>query len=481
MVVRDDERRRRAARGRGCAVVVTDEPVALPAGGDLIVTGDVLTMDPAQPRAQALAARGGRLLAVGTIAEARAVCVPGTPARPLPGTIVPGLIDAHLHMQWAGLKVLRLLGPTPAPLDDVLAALDADAFSLPWPAGDGEPTRDQRLHGLRLIQPALHALGLTSIIDPAVTAVELAAYQESHRRGELTMRVSPMPHPDLADGADAAIAGLAALGVSTGFGDDRLRLGGVKVYFDGQGRGGTALLSEPWPNGPTPGYRGEQRVSTEDFTKIAVFCATAGWSLGVHVVGEGGMDAVLTAFETADAAAPIRDLRFQLIHAYLEPSAETMARTARLGVVVSAQPSIQYVNGPALVAQLGERGVAANPLRSWLAAGVRVAGGTDGPDFPLDPRLGLWQARTRRVAGRDSPIGPAEALDADAAFALWTTGAAHAGFADGTRGVLRGGALADFTALSVDPIAATPTALRAASTHATAVGGVLVHGDQPQS
>jgi predicted amidohydrolase YtcJ len=458
-------------------MVVSDERAELPAGGDLLVTGDVLTMDPARSRAQALAARDGRLLAVGTIDEARAACRPGTPARPLPGTIVPGLIDAHLHMQWAGLKTLRLLGPEPAPLDDLLAALDDDAFSLPWL--DGEPTLEQRLHGLRLIQPALHALGLTSIIDPAVTATELAAYQESHRRGELTMRVSPMPHPDLADGADAAITGLAAIGVSTGFGDDRLRLGGVKVYFDGQGRGGTALLSEPWPNGPTPGYRGEQRVSTEDFTKIAVFCATARWSLGVHVVGEGGMDAVLTAFETADAAAPIADLRFQLIHAYLEPSAETMARAARLGVVVSAQPSIQYVNGPALVAQLGERGVHANPLRSWLAAGVRVAGGTDGPDFPLDPRLGLWQARTRRVAGSEAPIGPAEGIDAHAAFSLWTTGAAHAAFADGRRGVLRAGALADFAALSVDPIAATPTALRRAFTHATAIGGTVVHEQDP--
>jgi predicted amidohydrolase YtcJ len=458
-------------------VVVTDERAERPVGGDLLVTGDVLTMDPARPRAQALAARDGRIVAVGTIDEARAACAPGTPARPLPGTVVPGLIDAHLHLQWAGLKALRLLGPQPAPLPELLAALDADAFGLPWP--DGEPTLEQRLHGLRLIQPALHALGLTSVIDPAVTAVELAAYQESHRRGELTMRVSPMPHPDVSGGAGPVIAGLAAIGVSTGFGDDRLRLGGVKVYFDGQGRGGTALLSTPWPNGPSPDYRGEQRISTKDFAEIARFCATHRWSLGVHVVGGGGMETVLAAFEAADAVAPIHDLRFQLIHAYLEPSAETMAKAARLGVVVCAQPAIQYVNGPALVDRLGERGVTAAPLRSWLAAGVRVAGGSDGPDFPLDPRLGLWQARTRRVAGREAPIGPSEALDAHAAFSLWTTGAAHAAFADGRRGVLRPGALADFTALSVDPIAAAPSALRDAFAHATAIDGVLVHEQDP--
>lgn len=456
-------------------MVLSDERDEVPVAGDLLITGDVLTMDPAQPRAQAVAAREGTLVAVGTLEEARAACCPGTPARPLPGTIVPGLIDAHLHMQWAGLKTLRLLGPTPRPVDELLAALDADAFTEPWLDDDGVPTLEQRLHGLRLIQPALHALGLTSVIDPAVTAVELAAYQASHRRGELTMRVSAMPHPDLSAGPELAIERVGGLGISTGFGDEQLQLGGIKVYYDGQGRGGTALLNTPWPKSIDPTYRGERRVTDAEFEQLARFCATNGWSLGVHVVGGGGIDRVLDAFTTADALAPIRDLRFQLIHAYLEPTSEAMARAAALGVIVSAQPSIQYVNGPALVDLLGDRATNAAPLRSWLAAGVRVAGGSDGPDFPFDPRLGLWQARTRRVTGSDEPIGRGEALDAHAAFALYTTGAAHAAFADGRRGVLRAGAHADFAALSLDPTSAEPSALRTAQVHATAVGGRFVH------
>jgi predicted amidohydrolase YtcJ len=442
----------------------------------LLFCGDVLTMDPERPRAQAFAVRDGRIAAIGTLEEARAACPPDTPGRRVAGTIVPGLIDAHLHMQWAGLKTLRLCGPEPVSLATMLATLDGDAFSLPWL--DGEPTLEQRLQGLRLIQPHLHALGLTSIVDPAVTPVELAAYQESHRRGELTMRVTAMPHPDLADGAAAAIERVGGLGIATGMGDDQLRLGGLKVYFDGQGRGGTALLNEPWP-GAADGYLGEQRVPGEDFDAIAAFCARARWSLGVHVVGGGGIDRVLDAFAAADALASIKDLRFQLIHAYLEPTPAAMARAAQLGVVVSAQPSIQYRNGPALVQRLGERAVNANPLADWLKAGVRVAGGSDGPDFPFDPRLGLWQARTRKVVDTPEPIGPWQALDAAAAFALYTTGAAHAAFADGQRGVLRPGAFADFTALSVDPIAAGPEVVRTLDAQLTVVGGRTVHQETP--
>ncbi|HWI73495.1 MAG TPA: amidohydrolase family protein [Baekduia sp.] len=447
-----------------------------------IVLGDIRTLDPAGGRAvvEAMAIGGGRVLAVGTRAEAQAAAPAGTPVhRPDGAVIVPGLIDAHLHLQWAGLKLLRLLGPDdgPIPVADALAALDADAFSVPWP--DGEPTLDERLAGLRLIQPVIHALGITGVVDPAVLPAELAAYTECHRRGELTVRVVAMPHPDVSAGADGAIRALDALGVRTGFGDAQLRLGGVKVYFDGVGMGATALRREPWPGREDePDGRGWQRLPTEDFAAIADYCARERWSLGVHVVGGGGIDAVLGVFAAVDARTPIADRRFTLIHAYLEPSAANLAQARGLGVLVAAQPSIHWSNGAGLVARLGPEAAASNPLRSWIDAGVTVAGGSDGPDFPLDPRLGLWQARTRRVRGDDAPHAPEQALDAAQALALYTTQAAVASLCDDERGMLRPGLLADWTALSVDPVRAGPDAVRTMTIAETAVGGRRVHAHE---
>jgi predicted amidohydrolase YtcJ len=188
---------------------------------------------------------------------------------------------------------------------------------------------------------------------------------------------------------------------------------------------------------------------------------------------------VLAAFARADAAGPIAPLRFSLIHAYLEPGADAMALAARLGVIVAAQPSIQYRNGGALLDQLGARAENATPLRSWIRAGVRVAGGSDGPDFHLDPRLGLWQASTRAVENAHGAVGPGEALDGAEALALYTTGAAHLAFAERKRGVLRAGMAADLTALSLDPTTAEPQALRTLSVHATMVGGRVVHDAVP--
>jgi predicted amidohydrolase YtcJ len=467
---------------------MTDSPSAAPLDADVVVAGDVITMDPRRPRAEAFAVRGDTVLAVGALDEVRGACRPGVPVdRPAGAAIVPGLIDAHHHLGWTGLKLVRLVPDRATPVDEQLRILGEDAFSEPWP--DGTPTLEQRLEGLVRAQALMHALGVCGVIDPAVTPVELAAYGEARRRDLLTMRVVPMPHPDLSAGVDDAITGLRGLGLGTGFGDELLRLGGVKVYFDGVGMAGTALRRQPWPTAPgvapephpDAGPRGWQRLPTEDFARLSRACAEGGWSMGVHVVGGGGIGAVLETWAAIDREIPLRDRRFTLIHAYLEPSAEDLALAARLGVVVAAQPSIQWVNGAGLVDRLGPAAAGSNPLRDWLDAGVVVAGGSDGPDFPSDPRLGLWQATTREVRGRGGPLGPEQAVTPAEALAMYTTGASHASGAVSARyrGVLAPGRAADWTALSVDPLTEDRAALRAATFSRTTVGGVTVHATAP--
>ena len=197
--------------------------------------------------------------------------------------------------------------------------------------------------------------------------------------------------------------------------------------------------------------------------------------MGVHVVGGGGIDRVLDAWLKVDAETPIAGLGFTLIHAYLEPSPANMELAARLGVLVAAQPAIHWNNGANLEARLGPGARTANPIASWLDAGVAVGGGSDGPYFAIDPRLGLWQARTREVSGGEEPHAPELGLDAEQALALYTTGAAAVSLAAGRRGALAPGLAADWVALSVDPLTADPAAVREMAAIETAVGGVTVN------
>jgi hypothetical protein len=114
-------------------------------------------------------------------------------------------------------------------------------------------------------------------------------------------------------------------------------------------------------------------------------------------------------------------------------------------------------------------------VRSWLRSGTLVAGGSDGPDFPLDPLHGIWQACTRRVRGHDEPVGADEAITAAEALELWTVGSSFTAFAEHERGRLAPGQLADWVALSLDPLSVQPDELRDAKVVQTVVGGDVVH------
>ena len=160
------------------------------------------------------------------------------------------------------------------------------------------------------------------------------------------------------------------------------------------------------------------------------------------------------------------------MHAYLWPSAENFRRARELGVFASIQPGMQWRVAGSLAGRFGVEGAAAaSPLRSWLDAGVEVAGGSDGPDFPGAPLFGMYQARSRAAQGFDEPLGPEEAIDGERALAMWTTSAARYCFAEGERGALRPGLLADWAALSVDPVECEPEALREAAVLQTALAG----------
>ena len=333
---------------------------------------------------------------------------------------------------------------------------------------------DDQIHALREIQKRYHAAGLTGIIDPGVAAPVMGIYQTLWSRGELTMRSVVMPLADSSRPLHDVLAGIAESPGRTGFGDEQLKLGGVKLYLDGAATFATALMREPFPDERC--NCGIQVTPTDAFRQVARLCAQRGWSLGVHVVGGRAIDIALDIFTEIDREIPLRDLRFCLIHAYLWPSKENIQRAAKLGVVVATQPSMQWSFGPVLMKRFGPGLMAqATPVRGWLDGGVIVGGGSDSPITPYPPLLGLWTALTRHIDGSDEPLGTEQAVSPEQALAMYTRNAAYIAFSEKARGVLKPGMLGDFTALSVDPLAGDPEALREAKVLGTAVGGELVH------
>ena len=529
----------------------------------VVVAGDVITLDDGHPRVQAVGVVGGRVTAAGTLDEARAACPSGAPVLELPGTVVPGMIDSHVHMLWGGRDAERLelsnatsvaemvagiaaaaaagprdawlLGsasldredlregrfPTLAELDEsaggrpllldrrahdgfansaALAAAGIDGSTADPPGGvierdaAGDATGflverpavelveraapaaslADRLRWLAAIQTEFLARGITGVVDPALTPDELLAYQHAADEGALTVRTTAMPLGDGEVEPKEMMRRFAAAGVDLDRRDETLRIGPIKLFLDGGGSLGTALLREPWPG--TDGYLGNQTTSTEGLRAYASWAAANGRGIGVHCVGGAAIDLALDAFAAADAEHPIAGLGFTLIHAYLWPSSENLAQARSLGVMVATQAPLQWKFGPGLIRRFGADEVGrAHPFRSWLDAGVTVGGGSDGPDLvSLAPLFGFWQMRARTVEGRDDAIGSDEAVTAQQALELYTTGAAAVALMPES-GRLAPGCVADLVALDVDPLAATPEQCRDGGVLATVVGGQLVH------
>ena len=118
-----------------------------PTPADLVITaGTVITLDDARPRATAVAVRGGRIVAVGTAGEMRSLTGPATRRIDLPGaTVVPGLADAHVHVESIGdaLEHIDLVGA--ATLEEAVGRVRTGAAALPatdWVRGRGWDQND---------------------------------------------------------------------------------------------------------------------------------------------------------------------------------------------------------------------------------------------------------------------------------------------------------------------------------------------------
>ncbi len=333
---------------------------------------------------------------------------------------------------------------------------------------------DEVLQAILDMQAKYHACGITGLIEPGLSREDFAAYRQLHEDGRLTIRTVAMPMAATGAGDDEMIADLQAWQGRTGQGDQRLKLGGVKVVLDGGASLGTSLMREPYPGDPC--NCGIQVTQTETLHRLAEYCAGHGWSMGVHAVGGRAIDIVMSTFDAVDRLHPIRDLRFHVIHAYLWPSKGNIETAARLGIGVATQASMQYQFAPILVKRMGARAVGrATPIRDWMDAGVIVGGGSDSPVTPYQPLLGIWHAVTRWVDALTLVLGREQAISAQQALEMYTTNAAWLSFAEGERGMLKEGMLADWVSLAVDPLECDPHAIKTVKVQATAVGGELVH------
>lgn len=322
---------------------------------------------------------------------------------------------------------------------------------------------EELLEGLDVAGRAFLEVGLTTVCDPQVTARELTAFREARRQGRLLVRTACMP-------LSSQLEEYLALGLANPFGDDRLRISGMKFYSDGSLIGGTAAFTEPY--GERDEFPGLLYWSPEELAHMVGRAGGGGWQVGVHAQGDRAIGMVLDALEAALRAAG-RQVRHRIEHCGY-PTPEQLRRMANLGVFAITQPMYLFDSGDEFLVRLGERAHRLQPVRQMLEAGIGVVLSSDAFVASYRPLHAVAEALARRTR-EGKEIGADQALTIEEALVAHTIEGARAIGMEDRVGSLEPGKLADVVVVEGDLLQMPSERIRDAKVRTTILGGQAVY------
>ncbi|UYY77245.1 amidohydrolase [Sphingomonas sp. R1] len=379
------------------------------------------------------------------------------------------------HAGWANSRALELAGITAATKDPAGGRIERDASSKPTgvlvDAATAlvakvvpQATPRERNAAFLAAQERLLSLGITATADMGTTVDDWETMRGMADIGQLRVRIMSYAH-----GVETALR-VAGAGPTPWLYNDRLRMGGIKLYADGAlGSRGAWLKAE---YADAPGNKGLGFLSDDQLLNLMARGAMDNFQLAVHAIGDRANSQVLDAIETLSETYK-GDRRWRIEHAQIiDP--KDLPRFARFGTIASMQPVHQTSDRTMAEARLGpDRLAGAYAWRTMLRDGSRLAFGSDYPVESPDPWAG-WAASVTRQDAQGNPPGgwrPEEKLSREEGWAGFTIGAAYAGFAEDKFGRLAPGLWADFLILDRDPLAVSPAELRGVKVVETWVAG----------
>jgi predicted amidohydrolase YtcJ len=389
-------------------------------------------------------------------------------------------LDGHMALaNSAALKLAGITKATPDPPGGVIVRDEA-----------GEPTgvlKDAAMNAVYKVIPdpspaeiteAVKAAmryaaenGVTSVQDMSASPDVLSVYQQLLARDELTVRI--YGHQPLSNWQRLASAGIRAA-----FGNDKLKIGGLKGFADGSLGSTTAWFFAPYLDASnTSGLASDELVNETQMQERIVKADRAGLQLAIHAIGDKANNRILTMFAEAAKQNGARDRRFRIEHAqHLRP--EEIKAFAAQKVIASMQPYHAIDDGRWAENRIGiERAKGTYAFRSLLDAGAILAFGSDWFVAPMEPLMGIYAAVTRRTLDGKRPAGwvPEQKITVAEAIRAFTLGSAYASFDETRKGSIEVGKLADLVVLSADILTINPVEIEKTRVVMTIFDGKIVY------
>lgn len=293
--------------------------------------------------------------------------------------------------------------------------------------------------GLAHISKQFARYGLTTVHHEGGN---FSALMELRQDGNLLHRVSY-------EADQPMLEAMIANGWRTGFGDEWLRLGATSEHtVDGSFSERTMSIRAGYP-GRNPPYHGNVTTTQTDLDAWVEKVWRAGIQPNCHTNGDIAINMYLTSLERAQKLFPRRDVRPKFTHATLADDA-LIRRMKALDALPTPFTSYAYYNpdkfkfyGDALMRHI-------MPYRSYLDAGIKVAGGCDFPPGPFAPLLGM-QGMVTRTGWNGETWGANQRITVAEAMRVYTWNGAYNSHEEHLKGSIAVGKVADFVVLADDP------------------------------
>lgn len=301
--------------------------------------------------------------------------------------------------------------------------------------------------GFELAQDDFNSWGITTMNDCLVSRGIMRFYQSLRASGGLRVRMRPWLYAIDLSGHEGLLDALTTAGIASGFGDDMLRLQGVKVQLDGSLGGKTAAMCSPFEHSDDTGILTHETAAlTEAFGKAA----RGGLRLAIHAIGDAAIEQAFEAIEASGELDWIKANRTRIEHCSL-PTEAQLDTMVDWNLIASSSVGFVYDLGDSYPDVIGEERIKRLlPHRSYIDRGIVAPGNSDLPVTTGKPWYGIYGAvtrktRTGRVLDTVQNITLAEAIRA------YTADAAYANFEEDRAGTIEPGKFADFQVYETSP------------------------------
>ena len=362
------------------------------------------------------------------------------------------------HALVANTAALRVAGLDPeARLEHFPEGVLTEEAMGPVHAAVPPPTPAEWLDAAREACLEAARVGFVGIHSLMAHEPEIRGLVELHQTEGLPVRVL-MQYPY------RLLESAARAGLRTGFGDDYLRIGAVKLFSDGSLGARTAALLQPYADDPST--TGELIYSPEELAERVRRVYEEGFQVCIHAIGDRAMEVTLDAIEAAPGGGAPWSFPPRIEHASLV-NPRIVERMRRLGVGAAVQPQFARSDywSPERLGLERARGCYA--FRTLWEAGIPLAGSTDCPVERLDALAAIGQTVHRPEWSPEERIPLADTLRifSEGSYAL-------RGCAPGA-GSLAPGEFADFVVLEADPRAVPAAEVEQIPVAMTVVGGEI--------